>query len=130
MSDFTAPLPEISGSSKTIAFPKLDANDLAALRPLATSCSFEDGQTIFRAGDPDLDLFVVESGSIERLPHSGIPSSTGHMGIGIGVGFGMLIPIEASASTTAAGLIAQSRSAVVIPPPPNDGHPFASARAI
>jgi len=52
-------------SSNTIAFPQLDANDLAALRPLATSCSFADGQTVFSAGDADLDLFVVESGAIE-----------------------------------------------------------------
>ncbi|MGD0769224.1 MAG: FAD-dependent oxidoreductase [Tepidisphaeraceae bacterium] len=54
-------------SSNAIAFPKLDASDLAALAPLATSCSFEDGQTVFRAGDADLDLFVVESGAIEIL---------------------------------------------------------------
>src|SRR2546423_9250291 len=50
-----------------IAFPKLDASDLAALRPLATACSFEDGEFVFRAGDADLDLFVVESGGIEIL---------------------------------------------------------------
>src|SRR5256886_5711744 len=50
-----------------IAFPKLDAGELAALKPLATSCSFEDGETVFRAGDADLDLFVVESGAIEIL---------------------------------------------------------------
>src|SRR5437867_12792715 len=54
-------------SSHTIAFPALDAGDLAALQPLATSCSFEDGQAVFRAGDADLDLFVVESGEIEIL---------------------------------------------------------------
>src|SRR5881394_1710919 len=50
-----------------IAFPHLDAGDFAALKPLAISCSFEDGQTIFKAGDADLDLFVVESGAIEIL---------------------------------------------------------------
>jgi thioredoxin reductase (NADPH) len=52
-------------TSHAAAFPRLDAGDLAALRPLATPCSFEDGQSIFRAGDADLDLFVVESGGIE-----------------------------------------------------------------
>ncbi len=52
-------------TSDAIAFPELDASDLASLRPLATSCFFEDGQTVFRAGDADLDLFVVESGAIE-----------------------------------------------------------------
>jgi thioredoxin reductase (NADPH) len=50
-----------------IAFPTLDATDFASLRPLAVPCSFDDGQMVFRAGDSDLDLFVVESGSIEIL---------------------------------------------------------------
>src|SRR6266699_6425035 len=54
-------------SSDPIAFPQLDASELAALKPLATSCSFEDGQAVFRAGDAELDLFVVESGGIEIL---------------------------------------------------------------
>src|SRR5204862_7872784 len=53
--------------SVPIALPKLDASDLAALRPLATCCSFKDGEVFFRAGDADLDLFVVESGAIEIL---------------------------------------------------------------
>ncbi len=60
----------VTGGSATfdaVAFPKLDMSDLAALAPLADLCSFEDGQTVFRAGDADLDLFVVESGAIEIL---------------------------------------------------------------
>ena len=51
----------------TIAFPKLDDTELEQLRALASSCSFTDGQTVFRAGDADLDLFVVESGAIEII---------------------------------------------------------------
>ncbi len=50
-----------------IAFPRLDARDLAAIKPLAISCSFADGQTVFQAGDADLDLFVVDSGAVEIL---------------------------------------------------------------
>ncbi|HEV8606850.1 MAG TPA: FAD-dependent oxidoreductase [Tepidisphaeraceae bacterium] len=50
-----------------IAFPRLDVADLAALRALAEPCRFEDGEIVFRAGDADLDLFVVESGAIEIL---------------------------------------------------------------
>lgn len=50
-----------------VAFPELDESDLAAIRPLAIPCSFEDGESVFRAGDADLDLFVVESGAIEIL---------------------------------------------------------------
>jgi thioredoxin reductase (NADPH) len=58
---------EFATTSDPIAFPKLDASDLASLKSLATSCSFADGQTVFRAGQPDLDLFVVESGGIEII---------------------------------------------------------------
>src|SRR6059036_3762681 len=54
-------------SSDPIAFPRLTAEDLALLKPLATPCTYEDGQTVFRAGTTDLDLFVVESGAIEIL---------------------------------------------------------------
>ncbi len=54
-------------TSDAIAFPKLTENDLAALRPLATSCSYKDGEIVFRAGDSDLDLFAVESGAIEII---------------------------------------------------------------
>ncbi|HEX3358613.1 MAG TPA: cyclic nucleotide-binding domain-containing protein, partial [Tepidisphaeraceae bacterium] len=54
-------------SSNPIAFPKLDKSDLAALKPMAVCHTYEDGETVFRAGDADLDLFVVESGEIEIL---------------------------------------------------------------
>ena len=47
-------------SSDPIAFPRLTPEDLALLKPLATPCTYEDGQTVFRAGSADLDLFVVE----------------------------------------------------------------------
>ena len=53
--------------SDAIAFPRLSANDLALLKPMAEPCSFEDGETIFQAGDAELDLFVVESGAMEIL---------------------------------------------------------------
>ena len=54
-----------AATANTVAFPQLDAADLAALKALATCCSFEDGETIFRAGEADPDMFVVESGGIE-----------------------------------------------------------------
>src|ERR1700674_543781 len=50
-----------------IAFPRLTVNDLASLKPMGASASFEDGETIFQVGDAELDLFVVESGAIEIL---------------------------------------------------------------
>ena len=58
-------VPEDSETWSRVAFPKLNASDLAALAPLADRCSYEDGQIVFRAGDADLDLFVVESGAME-----------------------------------------------------------------
>src|SRR5438132_5513772 len=54
-------------SANPTAFPRLADSDLALLRCVATPCSFDDGQIVFRAGDADLDLFVVESGSLEIL---------------------------------------------------------------
>ena len=53
--------------SNVIAFPSLTRDDLVSLKPMAESCSFEDGETIFRAGDAELDLYVVESGAVEIL---------------------------------------------------------------
>jgi thioredoxin reductase (NADPH) len=61
MSDDTAT------ETNLIAFPQLDGAELAALRPLGSTCWFDDGQTVFRAGEADLDLFIVESGAIEIL---------------------------------------------------------------
>jgi len=52
-------------TSHPVAFPTLNAADMDALRCLGTPCNYEDGQTVFRAGDSDLDLFVVEEGGIE-----------------------------------------------------------------
>jgi thioredoxin reductase (NADPH) len=54
-------------ASDAIAFPQLDANEIESLHPLAESCAFADGEAVFRAGDADLDLFVVESGAIEII---------------------------------------------------------------
>jgi thioredoxin reductase (NADPH) len=56
-----------SSTSNPTAFPKLDAHELALLKPMAETVSFSDGQTVFHAGDVDLDLFVVETGGIEIL---------------------------------------------------------------
>jgi thioredoxin reductase (NADPH) len=54
-----------ANGSDAIAFPRLNAADLAELRPLAEPCSYEDGQVVFKAGDIDMDMFIVESGAIE-----------------------------------------------------------------
>ncbi len=50
-----------------VAFPKLDESDLAAIRSLAEICTYDDGEYIYRAGDAEIDLFIVESGGIDIL---------------------------------------------------------------
>jgi len=57
----------VSPITDAVAFPSLGAADLALLQPMATVCSFQDGETVFRAGDAEVDLFVVESGAVEIL---------------------------------------------------------------
>jgi thioredoxin reductase (NADPH) len=47
------------------AFPRLTSAELALVKPLATLCVYADGETIFRAGQADIDLYIVESGQIE-----------------------------------------------------------------
>jgi len=49
------------------AFPQLSAAEFAILKLLATPHDCDDGETIFRAGQADIDLFVVESGHIDIL---------------------------------------------------------------
>src|SRR6516162_3042550 len=54
------------------AFPKLSTAELGVLKPLATVHDYADGETIFSAGQADIDLCVVESGQIEiRNPTDG-----------------------------------------------------------
>jgi thioredoxin reductase (NADPH) len=59
------PRPLTTAAAVDAAFPKLDDEDFAALYPLATCQEYADGEAAFRAGDADIDLFVVESGALE-----------------------------------------------------------------
>ena len=47
------------------AFPRLTSAELALVSPLAKPCDYADGEVVFRAGQPDIDLYVVESGQME-----------------------------------------------------------------
>jgi thioredoxin reductase (NADPH) len=47
------------------AFPRLTSAELALVKPLAKLCDYADGDIVFRAGQPDIDLYVVESGRME-----------------------------------------------------------------
>jgi thioredoxin reductase (NADPH) len=55
-----------------VAFPRLTSTELALVKPLATQCDYADGETIFRAGHAEIDLYIVEAGQIEiRNPMDG-----------------------------------------------------------
>jgi thioredoxin reductase (NADPH) len=55
-----------------IAFPRLTNTEIALVKPMATACEYADGETIFRAGQADIDLYIVESGQVEiRNPKEG-----------------------------------------------------------
>lgn len=47
------------------AFPKLTEDELRQLEPLATCAFFNDGDYVFKAGQTEIDLFVVKTGAIE-----------------------------------------------------------------
>src|SRR5262249_19068984 len=54
------------------AFPRLTSAELGLVTPLAKPCAYADGDIVFRAGQPDIDLYVVESGRMEiRNPSEG-----------------------------------------------------------
>ncbi len=55
-----------------VAFPRLTSAELALVKSLGTARDYTDGETIFRAGQADIDLYIVESGQIEiRNPTDG-----------------------------------------------------------
>jgi thioredoxin reductase (NADPH) len=53
-----------------VAFPKLNLSEIERLAGLAELCSFQDGATIFQAGQRGVPLFVVESGEIAIVDES------------------------------------------------------------
>src|SRR6476619_244547 len=50
-----------------VAFPVLSPSELEQLRPFGTPCSYEDGETIFRAAEEAINMFIIESGAMEIL---------------------------------------------------------------
>src|SRR4051812_36614283 len=61
----TAPPPTPPTPVVDAAFPKLDDEDFAALYPMACCQEYDDGAVVFKAGDADIDLYVVESGQLD-----------------------------------------------------------------
>jgi thioredoxin reductase (NADPH) len=48
-----------------VAFPQLTRAEMAMVRPMGVVRDYTDGETVFRAGQADIDLYVVEDGQIE-----------------------------------------------------------------
>ncbi len=59
-----------------LAFPKLSEAEVECLAGLAKVCSFEDGETIFQAGQRGLPFYVVESGEIAIVDESAAEPKT------------------------------------------------------
>src|SRR5690349_6042290 len=59
--------PPAAPHAADVAFPKLDDDDFAALYPMACCQEYADGDVVFKAGDADIDLYVVESGQLDML---------------------------------------------------------------
>ena len=53
-----------------VAFPELSPSELETLSSLADLCSFEDGASVFQAGQRGVPLYVVESGAIVIVDES------------------------------------------------------------
>ena len=53
-----------------LAFPKLSDSEVEVLGELATVCTFEDGETVYLAGQRGLPLYVVKSGGIAIVDDS------------------------------------------------------------
>ena len=58
---------------QTIAFPVLDANQLASLERCTevVIARYRDGERLFHVGDRDFKFFVVRSGTVEIVDESG-----------------------------------------------------------
>ena len=58
---------------RSVAFPKLDESQLAALDrcPLTKLAQYRDGEKLFKAGDRDFNFYVIKSGKVEIVDESG-----------------------------------------------------------
>src|SRR5260370_30435446 len=55
----------------SVAFPRLDETDIAALRKIGTLRRLQDGEILVAAGDAAADFFVVLSGAVEIVDPTG-----------------------------------------------------------
>src|SRR5579872_5667203 len=60
-------------SLQSIAFPTLDETQIGQLARCTDAAPklYSDGQTLFRAGDRNMNFFIVKSGEVEIVDYSG-----------------------------------------------------------
>ncbi|HLL89805.1 MAG TPA: hypothetical protein VK324_10900, partial [Tepidisphaeraceae bacterium] len=51
----------------THAFPTLGTDEMAVIRAMATVRECADGEVVLRAGQADIDFYVVDAGGLEIL---------------------------------------------------------------
>lgn len=72
-------MPTRADEIDSVAFPTFDDADIVALERISTRMICKDGDYVFRAGQSDLDLFVVKSGQIDiQNPTDGDKFITSH----------------------------------------------------
>ena len=49
------------------AFPRLDAHEMDVVEEMGRAQRYADGETVFRAGQAEIDLYVVKSGALQIL---------------------------------------------------------------
>lgn len=52
-------------TNEPVAFPQLSRAEMAAVETMAEARDYADGETVFKVGQAEIDLYVVESGGIE-----------------------------------------------------------------
>ena len=62
-----APEPTVPAANDSAAFPRLDPPEIEAIEAMGTARAYRDEETVFQAGQADVDLFVVKSGAIDIL---------------------------------------------------------------
>ena len=60
-------MPTAAAEIDQLAFPRLDPHEIEVVEETATVQRYADGETVFRAGDADVDLYVVKSGNVDIL---------------------------------------------------------------
>jgi hypothetical protein len=57
---------------EVVTFPRLAGSELVLVKPWNAARDYADGETLFRAGQADIDLYTVKSGQMEIQKRAGL----------------------------------------------------------